>query len=102
MLVISRQPQVLREIDLYAVAFPNRESGQHVQIAVEDSQRGLGETCSNALLVSIKPRAVKSGPGVALAKTGDRADRQRDSENLHVVVIHLIAQSCLTDLVQAL
>src|SRR6266850_2785011 len=102
MFVVGRQKQVLRQINFDAVSFTNSEGGQHIQVAVENTQRRLGKTGGHALFISIQARAVRSGPAVAFAQARDGADGERYAEDLQVVMIHLITQAGFPDLIQAL
>src|SRR5262249_30182381 len=77
-----RQQEVLRKIHLDPVAFPDRKSGQHIQITIQDMQAGLRKAACHALSVSVCRGSVKAIPGVGLGEPRNRADRDRHAENL--------------------
>src|SRR2546427_7157220 len=64
-------------------------------------QGRLPETAGDPLSVGVGRGGRGSVLGVALSKTPDHSNRYRGSEDLEVVVIHLVSEPGLTDLVEA-
>ena len=91
MLLIGRKKQVIGQIHLHAVAFPDRDGGKNVQIAVENMRGRLRQAGSDPLAVGVGRGLADPYSGIGLAESRDQPQRDRDAEDFEVMVIHLIA-----------
>src|ERR1700682_6144305 len=102
---ISRQLEVVREVDLDAMALANGDRGQAVQKPVENVRAGLGQVARGALSIGVERGDViapGAHRGVAMRKPGNGPHRERGPEDLRVVAVHLIAQAGLSYLIEAM
>src|ERR1700679_114112 len=83
------------------MTFPDRDRRWDIDEAVEYIRTGLRETRSDAGLVGFTPRFVVALIGVrGLGGAGDDAESNRGSEDLEIVVVHLVFQSGSSSLVE--
>src|ERR1019366_3859640 len=98
---VRRQKQILRKVDFYAMALPNRDGGWYLQEAVKNAGRGLGDAGRSSVGKCLR---AAGGDGAAalhdLAGTGNDTQSDRGAEDFQVMVVDLIFQPFLADLVE--
>ena len=91
MVRVRRKKQVLCEIDLHAMSFPNRDRGWYLDETVKNARRGLRNTACSPVRERL---GAARGKGAAtlrdLAGPGDYTQRDRGAEDLNVVIIDLV------------
>ena len=91
MVRVRRKKQVLREIDLHAMSFPNRDRGWDLDETVKNARRGLRNTACRPVRERL---GAARGYGAAtlrdLARSGDHTQSYRGPEDLKVVIIDLV------------
>ena len=102
MVLVCREKQILAEINLHPMPFPNRDRWWYLNETVEDGTRTLGYSSG----CSIGKRLRSAGGDGAAARrdlAGSRDDSQRDRcpEDLQVVVVDFVLEPLLSDLVQS-
>src|SRR5580704_15257274 len=100
--VVVRQCEIARKIDLHTVSLPDGHRGHDVQELVEDLRRGLSGALRKSLPHQVGTGCVKGACYSAFRDGSYRSDRQRDTEDPQVVVIDLVPQARVADLVEAL
>ena len=103
MVRVRRKKQVLREIDFYAVALPNRDSRRYLYEAIKDRGRRLRNTARSPVGECL---GTARGDGAAtlsdLARSGNHTQSDRGAENLKVMIVDLVFQPFLSDLIETL
>src|ERR1700733_1923248 len=99
--LIRRKEHVLRDVDLDAVAFADRDGGWNVDEAVENVGARLREAGSDTGFVRLGAGFVKAFVEIGdLGCTGDDTQRDRRAEDLDIVVVDLVLQAGIPDLIE--
>src|SRR5260221_6968556 len=101
---VYRELEIVREVDLHAVPLANRHGRQPIQEPVQALRRRL---CRRIADIAgdddcpIPSATAEGGGPEVLRKTADETDRAGRPECRLVVLVHLIAEPCVSDVIQA-
>src|SRR5579885_158190 len=91
-LIIVREEEIVREIDLDPRTLADRDGGHEVQEAVHDALAGHGHGFTKPDAGLVKRRAGKDVARSGLGNAAEKPDGERSAKDLHVVVVDLIVQ----------
>src|SRR5579884_2428614 len=91
-LIIVREEEIVREINLDPRTLADRDRGHEVQEAVHDALAGHGHGFTKPDAGLVKRRAGEDIARSGFGNAAEKPDGERSSKDLHVVVVHLIVQ----------
>ena len=100
MVFIRWHCQILLQIDLDPLTFPDGEGRKDVEKLVENVRRGLGKAIGDALAIHIRCGDVCSVLRVLLGEARDHAQCDGRTKDLQVMVVNLIPQASFANLIE--